>query len=456
MAKSIRIRKGLDIRLVGSPEKVLVNTKQPSVVNIRPTNILGLTPKMVVKEKQEVLAGSELFYDKNRPEVKFTSPVSGEIAEVIRGAKRRIIGIKIVADAETRFHDFGSADPVSMDREAIKAKLLESGCWAFLRQRPFSILAKPSESPKAIYISANNTNPLAGDDDFMAQGQENVLQTAVDAISKLTDGKVYVCVSGEQGRGEVFGKLKGSNVEVVKVSGPHPAGNVGVQAHAIDPINKGEVIWYINPQDLLTVGKLFVSGHYNAERIIAVGGSGVKAPKYYRTVLGAPVASVLEGNLNEGEQRVISGSVLSGEQVGADGFIGFYDSQVSVIPEETQSRFFMTEGWLAPGFNRHSVSRAFPTWIMPKNREFDLNTSLNGEERGFVVSGQYEKVFPFDIYPVQLIKAIMANDIELMENLGVYEIDSEDFALCEYVCTSKINVQNVVAEGLEKLRAELG
>lgn len=455
MAKSIRIRKGLDIRLVGSPEKVLINTKQPSVVNIRPTNMTGLVPKMVVKEKQEVLAGSAIFVDKNRPEITVTSPVSGEVAEIVRGAKRRILGVKIIADAETRFLDFGSADPSSLNKEAIQTKMLESGVWSFVRQRPFSTIANPADAPKAIYVSACNTNPLAGDDDFIAKGQESLLQTAIDAISKLTEGKVYITISAEQGRGEVFGKLKGSNVEIVQVSGPHPAGNVGVQAHAIDPINKGEVIWYINPQDLLTVGKLFVSGHYNAERVVAVGGSSVKSPKYFRTVLGAPVSAVLADNVVEGENRVISGSVLSGENITADGFIGYYDTQVSVIPEETESRFFLTEGWLAPGFSKHSLSRAFPTWLMPKTKTYDLNTALNGEERGFVVTGQYEKVFPFDIYPVQLIKAILANDFELMENLGIYEVDSEDFALCEYVCTSKIDVQDIVHRGLETVRAEL-
>ncbi len=456
MSKTLRIKKGLNINLKGQPEKVYATAPQPKVVALKPTDITGLTPKLNVKEGQEVLAGDAIFYDKDRPEIKFPSPVSGEVAEIIRGEKRKVLEIRVLADADTRYREFEVPSLKSASREDITKVLCESGLWSFMIQRPYAVVANPSHKPKAIFISGFDTNPLAPDLDFCLYGQEAFLQKGLEVVSQLTEGKVHLSLSSQPGYGEAFKNLKAANLEVHKVSGPHPAGNVGVQIHEIDPINKGEVVWTITPQHLVFIGKLFTDNRVDLSKVVAVGGVGVKAPKYFKTIVGAPLNGILDGNLvDKGNHRIISGSPLSGVTVSTEGFLGYYDQQVAVLPEGNEPKFLLTEGWLSPGFNRFSASKAYPTWLLGKNKAFDLDTNLNGEERAFVVSGQYEAVFPFDIYPVHLIKAILANDIELMENLGIYEIAPEDFALCEFVCTSKINAQEIVADGIANLRAEM-
>lgn len=456
MSKTLRIKKGLKINLKGQPEKIYATAPQPKVVALKPTDITGLTPKLTVKEGQEVLAGDPLFFDKDRPDIQFPSPVSGEVAEIVRGEKRRVLEIRVLADAETRYREFTLPSLKSGNREEITAVLLKSGLWSFIIQRPYAVVANPKDSPKAIFISGFDTNPLAPDMDFALFGQEAFLQKGLDVISMLTDGKVHLSLSSQPGFGEAFKNLSAPNLEKHQVSGVHPAGNVGVQIHHIDPINKGEVVWTITPQHLVFIGKLFTEGRVDLSKVVAVGGSGVKAPKHYKTIVGAPLNGILDNNLvDKGNFRIISGSPLSGQTVSTEGFLGYYDQQVAVLPEGNEPKFVLTEGWLSPGFNRFSASKAYPTWLIGKSKQFDLDTNLNGEERAFVVTGQYEKVFPFDIYPVHLIKAIMANDIELMENLGIYEVAAEDFALCEFVCTSKVMVQDIVSKGIESFRAEM-
>ncbi len=456
MAKVLKIKKGLDINLTGTPDKIYASAPQPKVVALKPSDITGLTPKLAVKEGEEVLAGQPVFYDKDRPSVKFPSPVSGEIAEIIRGEKRKILEIRILADKETRYHNY-DIPTVSKDNvDAVKETLLASGLWSFIIQRPYAVVANPESKPKAIFISGFDTNPLSPDIDFSMFEQEAFLQKGLEVISTLTEGKVHLSLSAKPGFGEAFKNLKAPNLEVHKFDGPHPAGNTGTQIHQIDPINKGEVVWTIKPQELVYIGRLFTNGKVDLSKIVAVGGSLVKNPKHYKTILGAPVKDLLDGNVEENQdKRIISGSPLSGLMVSQEGFVGYYDYQVSVLPEGNTPKFLLTEGWLSPGLKRFSASKSYPTWLIGKGKEYDLDTNLNGEERSFVVSGQYEKVFPFDIYPVHLIKAILANDIELMENLGIYEIAPEDFALCEFVCTSKIDAQQIVADGIANLRAEM-
>jgi len=448
MSKSIRIRKGLDIRLVGEAEKVLVQSDPAKVVAIKPTDFHGLVPKVLVKPGEQVKAGTPLFADKYNERILFTSPVSGEVADVVRGEKRKVLEVRVLADSQQQFEDFGAGDASTMNRETIVQKLLASGVWAVLRQRPFDVVANPGQPPKHIFISCFDTNPLAPDQDFVVRNQGEDLQAGLDALVKLTSGKVNLVVGGNTTAREF---LDAKGVVRHAVSGPHPAGNVGVQIHHISPINKGEVVWTCGVQDVLMIGRLFRTGKLDASRVVAVTGSEAKNPKYFRCVVGAPVKDLI-GTVSD-KVRVISGNVLTGDRVSPDGTLGFYHTQITLIPEGDEPKFFITEGWASPGLDKFSANRSFPTWLMP-GKKFAMDSNQNGEERAFVMSGQYEQVFPFDIYPVHLLKSILANDIEQMEKLGLYEVAPEDFALCEFVCTSKINSQSIVRAGLDSLKKE--
>ncbi len=452
MSKAIRIRKGLDIRLQGEAEKVLATVDLPESFSIKPPDFQSLVPRMALKEGAKVQAGDVIFRNKYDERIQFTAPVSGEIAEIVRGEKRRILEVRILADRQISYKDFGVADPVSISREQVVEKLLASGAWPFIRQRPFSVVANPDDKPKAIFISAFDSAPLAPDYDFVLHNHKEEFHKGIEVISKLTEGKVHLTMRAGNAHDTAFTSVKG--VELNTISGPHPSGNVGVQIHKIDPISKGDIVWYLNPQDVAVIGRLFLTGKLDTTRVISLSGSEVNNPKYYKLPIGACIKSVVNGNVKQnGEVRYIAGNPLTGDTISADGYIGFYHHQITVLPEGNQPNFFLTKGWLGPGFDKFSASRVFPSWIMP-GKKYKLNTNNNGEERSFVVSGQYEQVFPFDIYPVYLLKAIITNDIEKMENLGIYEVDPEDFALCEYVCTSKINSQEIVRGGLDVIQKE--
>jgi Na+-transporting NADH:ubiquinone oxidoreductase subunit A len=327
--------------------------------------------------------------------------------------------------------------------------MLSSGLWPFLRMRPIDIVANPKDSPKSIFISSFDSNPLAPDNDYILNGKTAEFNAGIEMLNKLTDGIVHLQTRKDSNA--VFKNATG--VQVNQVKGAHPAGNVGVQMHHIDPINKGEVVWYINPQDVLILGRYVLTGKYDATKIVAVTGENTAERKYVKTIIGSSLDSILLTSV-EDNSRIISGNPLTGSQVQKDNYLSFYDSQITILPEGDNYKFFLTDGWLSAGFKRFSASRAYPTWMMPKSKEYGLDTNINGEERAFVMSGQYEKVFPFDIYPVYLIKSILSNDIESMENLGIYEVAPEDFALCEFVCTSKINVQQIVRDGLDMIYDE--
>jgi Na+-transporting NADH:ubiquinone oxidoreductase subunit A len=448
MSKSIRIRKGLDIRLKGEAEKVLVQSGPAKVVAIKPTDFHGLTPKMLVKAGDRVKAGSTLFVDKYNDRIRYSSPVSGEVADVVRGEKRRILEVRILVDADQQYEDFGAGDPSTMNRETVLQKLLASGVWPVVRQRPFDVVADPSKEPKHIFISCFDTHPLAPDMDFVVRNNGDDFQAGLDALAKLTKGKVHLGVSEKTSAREF---LDAKGVVRHSFSGPHPAGNVGVQIHQVSPINKGEVIWVCGMQEVIMIGRLFRTGKVDASRIVAITGSEAGDRKYHRTVAGAQIKDLL-GDVPAGV-RIISGNALTGERVANDGFLGFYHGQLTLLPEGDEPKFFITDGWASPGFDKFSASHSYPTWLMPGKR-YEMDTNQNGEERAFVVSGQYEKVFPFDILPVHLLKSILMNDIEQMERLGLYEVAPEDFALCEFVCTSKINSQSIVREGLDVLKKE--
>ena len=451
MPRIIKLKKGLNINLVGEAGKTISTLPLPETIAIKPPDFSGVIPKLLIKEGDEVLAGTPLFFDKANEVIKFCSPVSGEIIEILRGKKRIILEIKILADKEVKYLTFNKFNPVDASREKIIENLLNSGAWPLIRQRPFGIIARPDDKPKSIFISAFDTNPLAPDLDFIMADNDQYFQTGLNALKKLTDGKIHLNIKVGKGTSSVFLNAKG--VDINKISGPHPAGNVGVQIHHIDPINKGEVVWYVNPQDILIIGKLFNEGKFDASRVLALTGSQVIAPKYYKTIIGAGVRQMINASgLKNGNNRIISGNVLTGNQISLDGYLNFYDTQLTIIPEGNEPEFI---GWLKPGLDKFSMSRAFFSWLTPAKKH-DLDTNLHGEERPFVMSGQYEKVFPMDIYPVQLLKSILVEDVELMEKLGIYEVVEEDFALCEFVCTSKIESQHIIRRGLDIIRKEFG
>ncbi|MDP4953696.1 MAG: Na(+)-translocating NADH-quinone reductase subunit A [Flavobacteriales bacterium] len=450
MSKSIKIRKGADIRLAGEAQLKIDQADTADVYALRPPNFHGLVPKLCVKAGEQVKAGEPLFFDKSNDNIMFCSPVSGEVAEVIRGEKRRILEVRVLADRSNDYKDMCAVKPSSLKLDDLKAKMLDAGLWPFMRQRPYDIVANPSEQPKAIFISGFDSAPLAPDTDFVMKDKMTDFQAGIDALKVLADGK-KVHLSYKKGS-TVLKATQG--VELHEIDGPHPAGNVGVQIHHINPINKGEVVWYVNYQDVANIGRVLTSGKFDIHRTVAFTGANMNDAKYYNVRIGACLKKELASQVATDNTRIISGNVLTGESIAKDGFLGYYDQQVTAIPEGNEPLFMLTKGWLSLGFDKFSLSKSYPTWILPKNKKFNLTTNSNGEERAFVVTGQYEKVFPFDIYPVQLVKSILVNDIDRMEQLGIYEVGPEDFALCEYVCTSKIDVQNIVRNGLDVLRAE--
>ena len=449
MSKDIRIKKGLDIKLVGAAQKTTKNVSLSSVYAIKPEDFHGITPKLIAKEGAIVKAGDTLFYSKSDERILFPSPVSGKVVEVIRGARRKVLAVKIAADSKQEYKEFETKDAGSMSAEEVKNHLFDAGCWPFIKQRPYDVVANPNQVPKAIFVSAYASAPLAANLDYVLSGKEAELQAAIAAVAKLTEGKVHVSLGANAN--SPLKDLKG--VEFHSVSGPHPSGNVGTQIAKIDPINKGEVVWVITPQDLVIIGELLLTGKFNATRIIALTGSQFSKPQYAAAIVGASIADLVANNLENDNTRIISGNVLSGVQVKEEGFIGYYDNQITAIPEGDDYEFF---GWNKPVFNKISTSRALTfSWLTP-NKKYDLNTNTNGEHRAFVMTGSYEEVFPLDIYPMQLLKAFMYKDLDEMEALGGYEVAPEDFALTEFVCVSKQPHQKLIREGLDLMREELG
>jgi len=449
MSQDIRIKKGLDIKLKGEAEKVTENANSSSVYTLKPEDFHSIIPKLSVKIGSKVKAGEAVFYNKANEDMKFPSPVSGELVDIIRGEKRKILAVKIQADNEQQFTDFGVKNPKAMNADEIKSHLLASGCWPFIKQRPYDVIANPVNTPKAIFVSAYASAPLAADYDYVLAGKENELQAAVTALSKLTSGSVHVSV-GKSSNSPLSGL---NNITLHKVSGPHPSGNVGTQIAKIDPVNKGETVWTINPQDLVVIGELLLTGKFNAERIIALAGTGVESPKYYKTKIGATISSIVDKKLKGDNTRIISGNVLIGTAKKLKENLGYYNNMITVIPEGNDYELF---GWTMPVFNKLSISRAITfSWLFP-NKKYDLNTNTNGEHRAFVVTGNYEEVFPLDIFPMQILKACMYKDLDEMEQLGMYEVAPEDFALTEFVCVSKQPHQEIIRKGLDLMLKEIG
>ena len=448
MSKEIRLKKGLNINLLGEADKVYASVKPNERYVVKPTDFHELTPKLAVKVGEKVKAGTTLFFDKYNDKVHFCAPVSGEVVDIVRGAKRKILEVVLKADAVISYEHFTTDTAKNISREKIIETMLKSGVWPFVRQKPYDIVANPTDMPKAIFISAFNSAPLTIDNDFALYGMDELFQKGLDYIVQLTSGKTHLNIDGNTNPSKVFTRAKG--VEINKISGAHPAGNVGIQVHHIDPINKGEVVWYLQPQDVIAIARLFTEGKYDVSRIVALAGSQVKKPKYYRTIAGATISNLLADNITEGDNRIISGDILTGQHIEVNGTLGFYDTTITVIEEGKEQEFL---GWILPGLHKFSASKTFLSWLTP-SKKYTLNANMHGEERAYVMTGEYEKVLPMDIFPAHLIKACMIEDIELMENLGIYEVSPEDFALCEFVCTSKIEVQTIIRNALELVRKE--
>lgn len=452
MGKLIRLKKGFDINLAGKAAPKIASTQSSESGDtfvVKPTDFHGVyLPKILVKEGDTVKSGSPLFHDKRNENLLFTSPVSGEIVEIKRGDKRKLLEVKILADRNVdyvQFTKYSVSDISNLSREAAQQQILQSGAWLNLVQRPFGLIADPTETPKSIFISAFDSHPLAPDYSVLFKGQDQAFQAGLDVLRKFTSGKIHLNLPEGREVSPVFAQAKG--VEINKFSGPHPAGNVGVQIHHIDPIGKADLVWTINPYGVIQIGKLFLNGVYDASKIVAVAGSEVKTPQYYSTFTGGSVKRLLANNLKQENVRVISGNVLTGYRIPKDGHIGFFDQLVTVIPEGDYYEFM---GWIAPSSRKLSTSRAIGLFsFLNYKKEFALDSNMHGEPRAFVQSGTFEKVVPMDILPTHLLKAIIAEDYDDMEALGIYEVIEEDLALCEFVDVSKHNVQEILREGID-------
>lgn len=447
MSKSVKVKKGLKLPFKGEAEKILEVAPLAKTYSVKPPNFYSVVPKMLVKVGARVKAGDELFFSKYADQTRFVSPVSGVLKEIVRGAKRRILEIIIEADEKIEYKEFGSLSAETASAEDVKAKVFATGLGAFIKQRPYDVLANAEDTPKAIYVTATNTAPLVADLEFVLKDKIEFFQEGINVLKKLTDGHVYLGVDANS-----TSALKDiKNVELLSVSGPHPAGNVGTLVHETEPMNAGERVWAVGAEDVAIIGELFKTGRFNAERTVAVTGQSAHERKYYKMIIGAKVSSFVKAY--DDNSRFISGSVLTGEKIESDGYMSFYDNELTIIPEGDSYRMF---GWIPFKDNHvHSMSKTSLSWLFP-NRKYDINTNLNGEERSLVVTGEMEEVMPLDIYPMELLKACLAGDVEKMENLGIYEVIPEDFALIDYINTSKFEAQQAIREGLDIMITEVG
>ena len=450
MSNNIYLKKGLDLPISGEAAQKTKKVIVPDVVAVKPTDFRGLVPKLLVREGDKVLAGTPVLADKMSQNILFASPVSGTVAEVVRGEKRKLLEVRIKADANQEYVDYGVKKVADMSAEQIKSALLQAGLWPAVIQRPYGVIANPEVKPKAIFVSAFSTAPLAADTEFALAADIQHIQTAVNALAKLTDGGVHVSLNAENCSTSAFNKLE--NVTKHTFSGKHPAGNVGVQIHHISPVQKGEVVWTVSPVMLAAIGKLFNTGKYDVSRKVAVTGPKVNGPAYVDAYPGIAIKDLKDFYNASENLRYVSGDVLTGSNVGAEGFLGFFDNQVTILEEGDKYELL---GWAKPvRCSQFSASRTYFSWLTP-NKKYDMDTNLHGGPRAFVVNDTYGNVLPMDIYPVFLLKACLANDIDKMEKFGIYEVLEEDLALCEYVCPSKIYIQQIITDGIALMLKEM-
>lgn len=500
MSIQVKLKKGGEIKLQGVANRVVQEVEGAEIYALKPTDFHGVVPKLILREGAKVKVGTPIFFDKENEAVKWVSPVSGEISEIVRGARRKILEIRVKSDGKFESESYTASTIDELERGAAIESMLNAGLWPLVKNRPFDVIADATVTPKAVFVSAFDSSPLAPDYDFALEGREEAFQAGIKVLAKLSgsglvnlnvpaskevrfnesDTFSYVDITGKEVVADYKTASNGSgfsggeaaleaivekystpsklftaceNTVLGEIEGQHPAGNVGVQINAINPINKGENVWVVNAQDVAIIGQFFLSGTLSFEKVVALTGSEVKNPKYYKVVAGAPLSSLTKDNLKDAEEkpRFISGNVLTGDQIAEDGFVGFYHNHVTVVPEGDQYDLF---GWAIPlQPKKFSFSHTLWSWLVP-SKAYRLNTNNNGEQRAFVVTGQYEKFLPMDIYPVQLLKACMVEDIDMMEGLGIYEVAPEDMALCEFACTSKIPVQHILREGLDLVKKE--
>lgn len=447
MKNVIKLRKGLDINLKGTACKGTISSLKSGEYALVPDSFCGVTPKIVVHEGDKVKAGEPLFVSKKYPEVKFASPVSGTVETILRGERRKILYVKVKADEEQQFFDFGSKDVNSLDAESVKKALLDAGIFGYIKQLPYAVSTTPDTDPKAIFVSAFRDMPLASDFEVELEGNEKDFQTGLNALTKIQ--KTYLGISSSQ---TAKALVNAENVEINIFKGKCPAGNVGVQVNHVCPVNKGEVVWTVDPAHVIIIGRLFNTGKVDLRRVIAVAGSEIKEPSYVEALIGTPLSVVLNGKLaKEDHIRIINGNPLTGKKTTMEDYIGAATSEVTVIPEGDNVDELL--GWILPRTKEFSTSRSYFSWLFGK-REYNLDARIKGGERHMIMSGEYDKVLPMDIYGEYLIKAIIAGDIDKMELLGIYEVSPEDFALAEFVDSSKLELQRIVREGLDMLRKE--
>ena len=441
MSKLIKLRKGLDVNLKGKAALETVSVKCSGEYALVPDDFTGMKPKVVVNEGDTVLAGDALFVDKKHPEVKFVSPVSGTVTLVERGDRRKLLSVRVKSDGKQQSREFD----VKGD---IKAVLMESGMFAFFRQRPYDVVANPEDKPKAIFVSAFNSMPLSQDFSYVVKGQEEEFKAGIKALSAIA--KVNLGINVAQSKTFLNDV---PNCEVTVFDGPAPAGNVGVQINHVDPINKGEVVWTIGAEEVIFVGRLMKTGRVDLTRTIAVAGSEVKKPAYATIKVGQKLDTLLQGQISdEASLRIINGNVMTGIKTSKDGYLAAHATEVNVIPEGDHADEFM--GWIMPRFNTFSTHRSYLSWLFGKKKEYVFDARVKGGERHMIMSGEYDKVFPMDIFAGYLIKAIITGDIDRQEALGIYEVAPEDFAIAEFVDSSKLELQRIVREGLDILRKE--
>lgn len=447
MSETIKLRKGLDIRLKGRAAETVTRLKPSAEYSLVPDDFVGVTPKVAVKEGDHVRAGDALFVNKQSPEVGFASPVSGTVVAVVRGERRKVLRVTVKADDKQEYVDFGVKDPAKLDGDGVCKALLEAGLFGYIDQLPYAVSTTPDARPKAIFVSALRDKPLQGDFELELKGQEKDFQTGLTALSRVA--KVYLGVGVQQTAGAL---LNAKDVEVNVFDGPCPAGNVGVQVNHVSPVNKGEVVWTVDPTAVIFFGRLFNAGRVDLRRIVAVAGSEIKTPAYVEALVGAPLKDILAGNVKADHHvRLINGNPLTGRVVNSESVLGAHTSEVCAIPEGDDVDELA--GWIMPRTNAFSVSRSYFSWLQGK-KEYDLDARVKGGERHMIMSGEYDRVLPMDIFGEYLIKAIITGNIDKQEQLGIYEVSPEDFALAEFVDSSKLPLQQIVRQGLDVLRKE--
>lgn len=442
-----KIKRGLDFTLEGQAEERLTKAGLSAEYAVLPTDFTGVVPRVLVREGDKVEAGQPLFVDKLTERIQFVSPVSGTVSGIDRGDRRKLLRIRVKADAQQTFKDFGKKSAAALKADEVLELLLASGLFAFVRQRPYDVIANPNDKPKALFISAFNKMPLAANFSFVAEGQEDDFKSGIAALTKLADVHLGICPE------QINSALLPNEAKVSVYEGPNPAGNVGVQINHVSPINKGEVVWTIGPEMVITLGRLLRTGHVELTRRVAVAGSQIKEPHYVETLIGSPLADLLKDQLATTEHvRIINGNPLVGTKASADGFLSAFNTEVCAIPEgdDVDEAF----GWIAPRLNDYSTSHSYFSWLFGKSRPYDLDCRIKGGERHIIMSGEYDRVFPMDIYAGYLVKAIITGDIDRQEQLGIYEVAPEDFAVAEFVDSSKLELQRIVREGLDILRKE--